>query len=391
MNVEELGYELIRGLDAVVPRDTPRPIALHEPELGDTEQHLVTECIRSGWVSSMGSYVDEFEDCLRQLTGSRFAIAMASGTAALQLALHVLGVRPGDEVLVPALSFVATANAVAHCGAVPHFVDSESLTLGLDPVALRERLCAIGLRDASTLLNRETGRRIAAVIPMHAFGLACRIEEIAHVADEFGLPVVEDAAEALGTQVGDQHCGRTGRAAMLSFNGNKIVTTGNGGAVITNDSAVATSCKHLSTTAKLKHQWRFDHDQVGWNYRLPNLNAALGVAQLRRLDDIRRRKRRLHDKYVAEFKHNPSVTVLSERSGTQSNYWLNTIQISNITLQERETLLAHLHREGYLCRPAWTLLHKLPMYSSAPRGKLSEAEVLENELISLPSGPRLCT
>jgi perosamine synthetase len=178
---------------------------------------------------------------------------------------------------------------------------------------------------------------------------------------------------------------------MLSFNGNKIVTTGNGGAVITNDSAVATSCKHLSTTAKLKHQWRFDHDQVGWNYRLPNLNAALGVAQLRRLDDIRRRKRRLHDKYVVEFKHNPSVTVLSERSGTQSNYWLNTIQISNITLQERETLLAHLHREGYLCRPAWTLLHKLPMYSSAPRGKLSEAEVLENELISLPSGPRLCT
>lgn len=389
MNVDELARELIRGLDAVVPRDTPRPIALHEPEFGEDEQHLVGECIRSGWVSSVGSYVDEFEDCLRQLTGSKFAVAMASGTAALQLALHVLGVRPGDEVLVPTLSFVATANAVSHCGAIPHFIDSEASTLGLDPGALRERLHAVGLRNETNLLNRETGRRISAVIPMHAFGLACKIEEIALVADEFGLPVIEDAAESLGTHLETHHCGRVGRAAMLSFNGNKIVTTGNGGAIITDDEAIAASCKHLSTTAKLKHPWRFDHDQIGWNYRLPNLNAALGVAQLKRLDDIARRKRQLHDSYVTELKDNPNMTMISERPGTRSNYWLNTIRIPSITFQERESLLTRLHQEGYLCRPAWTLLHKLPMYTGSPRGELSQAAMLENELINLPSGPRL--
>lgn len=390
MNVDDLGNELIRTLESVVPRSAPRPIALHEPEFGDTEQHLVSECIRTGWVSSVGSYVDEFEDTLRELTGSRFAIAIASGTAALHLVLHVLGVRPGDEVIVPTLSFVATANAVAHCGAIPHFVDSESSTLGLDPAALRKRLDEIGVRDTSRLLNRETGRRIAAVIPMHAFGLACKIDEIAVVADEFGLPVIEDAAESLGTTIGDRHCGRIGRAAMLSFNGNKIITTGNGGAVITDDADIARSCRHLSTTAKLKHQWRFDHDQVGWNYRLPNLNAALGVAQLRRLEDFLRRKRQLHDMYEAGFKRNPRMMVFSERHGTRSNYWLNTIRIPKITLQERESLLARLHGAGYLCRPAWTLLHKLPMYSSVPRGELTEAEELESELICLPSGPRLC-
>lgn len=389
VTTDQLGGALIEVLNHVIPLSAPRPVALHEPDLGELEQRSVTECVRSGWVSSVGEFVTNFETMLRDLTGSSNAVAIASGTSALQLALRAVGVRPGDEVITPALTFVATANAVSHCGAVPHFVDSEETTLGLDPVALSDRLRTVAVTRGDAIVNRETERRIAAVIPMHTFGLVSQVEKIVQVASSFGIPVIEDAAEAIGASSAQKHCGRFGQAGMLSFNGNKVVTTGNGGAILTEDDNLADQIRHLSTTAKVKHPWRFDHDQIGWNYRLPNLNAALGCAQLSRLREILHKKRALHKKYQTALTNDGRFRLQEEMEGTESNYWLNSVRVLGASIEERDTIIGKLHGAGYACRPAWTLMHRLPMYASAPRGSLTTAELLEQEIICLPSGPRI--
>jgi len=389
VKADSAGRVLVEVLDHVVPREADRPVALHEPEIGELEERHVLDCLRSGWVSSVGSFVGNFESALCDITGASFAIATASGTAALHLALHSAGVRPGDEVIIPALTFVATANAVSHCGATPHFVDSDEMTLGLDPVVLNDRLSRVAVSDGNVVINRETGRKISAVVPMHTFGLVSQITQLMEIADSFGIPVIEDAAEAVGSTIGDRHCGRFGKAGMLSFNGNKIITTGNGGAILTDDEELSALARHLSTTAKVKHPWRFDHDRVGWNYRLPNLNAALGCAQLARLPEFLTRKRALHDSYKAEIGRDTRFELVEEVNGSRSNYWLNAVRVKDNTDEQRESMLELLHTSGYLCRPAWTLMHRLPMYETAPRGDLHTAELLERELICLPSGPRL--
>jgi perosamine synthetase len=314
---------------------------------------------------------------------------MASGTSALQLALHAIGVANGDEVIIPALSFVATANAVSHCGAIPHFVDSTESDLGIDTQQLRRHLSAITQHRDGATINRLTGRRLGAVVPVHVLGLAANIDEICAVAREFGLPVVEDAAEAVGTTIGSRHAGAFGIAGMLSFNGNKIITTGNGGAILTDDEALAHRLRHISSTAKKAHAWRFDHDEIGWNYRLPNLNAALGCAQLRRLNSLLERKRLLHERYQARLTGNNSLKLLSQRQGTTSNYWLNAVSIPGLSIEEREQVLGDCHAQGFLCRPMWTLLSNLPMYRSSPRSSLETAHRIERETVCLPSGPRL--
>ena len=380
--------EFLAVLKSVLGESGSSPIALHEPNIGQRENELVSKCLASGWVSSVGEYISEFEQGLAKFTNSKHAIAVVNGTAALHLALHSVGVKPGDEVLVPTLSFVATANAVSHCGAIPHFVDSDPETLGLDPLALREHLRAnASLRDGE-LHNTSTGRRISAVVPMHTFGHPMQIEALIDVAKEFNLVVVEDAAESIGSYVGTTHTGTFGRCGSLSFNGNKTITTGGGGAILTNDSGLAQRIRHLATTAKMPHDYEYIHDAVAFNYRMPNINAALGCAQLSRLDDFLSAKRVLAKKYFEGFSGASSMQFVAEPHGTTSNYWLNTIRLNKPDLSLRDELLVAARASGYMCRPAWNLLHTLPMYESSPRAKLPVAQNLWQSLINIPSSAR---
>jgi len=380
--------EFLAVLKSVLGESGSSPIALHEPNIGQRENELVSKCLASGWVSSVGEYISEFEQGLAKFTNSKHAIAVVNGTAALHVALHSVGVKPGDEVLVPTLSFVATANAVSHCGAIPHFVDSDPETLGLDPLALREHLRAnASLRDGE-LHNTSTGRRIIAVVPMHTFGHPMQIEALIDVAKEFNLVVVEDAAESIGSYVGSTHTGTFGRCSSLSFNGNKTITTGGGGAILTNDSGLAQRIRHLATTAKMPHDYEYIHDAVAFNYRMPNINAALGCAQLSRLDDFLSAKRVLAKKYSEGFSSARSMQFVAEPHGTTSNYWLNTIRLSKPDLSLRDELLVAARASGYMCRPAWNLLHTLPMYESSPRAKLPVAQNLWQSLINIPSSAR---
>jgi perosamine synthetase len=364
-------------------------VPLHAPEFSGAEWEMVKDCLDTGWVSSVGSYVDRFERDVAAICGVAHGVALVNGTAALHLALRVVDVTPGDEVIVPTMTFVATANAIRHAGAVPHFVDSEARTLGLDAQALAQHLDAVADRRGGLLFNRETGARIAAIVPMHVFGHPSDMDPLLEVAKQHGLPVVEDAAEALGSLYHDRPCGGLGRIAALSFNGNKILTTGGGGAIVTDDPELSRRAKHLSTTAKLPHRWAFDHDQMAYNYRLPNLNAALGCAQLEQLDDRLARKRRLAERYRTVFAGLDGVSILSEPAGCRSNYWLNTLILGSAHAESRDGLLDALNDAGLMCRPVWTLLHRLPFYADCPRAPLPVAEDLERRIISLPSSAEL--
>ena len=380
---------VLGGLGRVLgPTDSFIP--LHVPEFLGDEQVLVADCIDTGWVSSVGRYVDEFESAVAAACGTAYCVAVVNGTAALEVAMKVAGVLPGDEVLMPALTFVATANAAHHLGAVPHFVDSAENTLGLDPVALTAHLRAIATTGLDGLVNRETGRRISCVMPMHAFGHPVDMIGLKAVADEFGLVIVEDAAESLGSSLNGRPLGSFGRVAAVSFNGNKIVTTGGGGAIITDDEELARWAKHLTTTAKVPHQWAFEHDEIGYNYRLPNLNAALGVAQMAQLSERVEKKRLLAHRYIEEFAGFKGGTIFTERAGTRANYWLNTMVLApDITEADRIALLEGLNAAGYMARPVWTPMHRLPFHADAPRAPLPVAEDLERRIINLPSSAML--
>lgn len=362
---------------------------LHEPEFEGNEEALVLDCIRTGWVSSVGKYVDEFEAKVAEACGARFGIAVANGTAALQVALRLVGVGAGDEVLMPTLTFIATANAASHLGAVPHFVDSETGTLGLDPHALRNHLNRLGERRDGVLINRMTGRRLAAIAPMHVFGHPVDMDALSAVSAEFGLPIVEDAAEALGSLYKGQKCGGLGLVGALSFNGNKIVTTGGGGAILTNDEGLARRAKHLTTTAKQPHKWAFSHDEIAYNYRMPNLNAALGVAQLAQLPDRVAKKRRLATAYLDAFAGSKDVTVFAEPAGTTGNYWLNTLILAPHLAGARDIVLQALNDAGLMARPVWEPLHTLGIYADAPRAVLPVATDLAARIINVPSSAKL--
>jgi len=372
-------------LQGVLP--SQRPIVLHEPLFKGNESNYVQECIDTGWVSSVGKFVDRFERDLAEMTGSRHAVAIVNGTAALHVGLKLAGVATGDEVLIPALSFVATANAVSHCGATPHFVDSSDSNLGLDPHALRDYLGIAAERTGDGLRNKSTGRRLAAVVPMHAFGHPVDMYGLLAVSRDFGLPIVEDAAESLGSLYHGRHTGTFGICGALSFNGNKVVTTGGGGALLIQDPALARHAKHITTTAKRPHQWEFFHDEVAWNYRMPNLNAALGCAQLERLDEFVTAKRQLANRYQVAFANDPDIRFVAEPPGCRSNYWLSTVALRHPSGTLRDKLLAVANDTGLMVRPAWTLLNKLPMYQACPSAPLPVATQLEEAIINLPSGP----
>jgi perosamine synthetase len=365
------------------------PLSLHEPHFSGNEWLYVKECIDTSWVSSGGKYVDEFEQRLAEYTGSRYAIAVVNGTAALHIALLLAGVRAGDEVLVPALSFVATANAVAHCGAIPHFIDSNESTLGVDPFSLERYLEVISERSLNGLRNKLTGRRIAAVVPMHVFGHPVDMNELVKVAKNFEIPIVEDAAEALGSTFAGRHMGTFGLLGVLSFNGNKVITTGGGGALLTDDEEIALSAKHLTTTAKQKHPWDFYHDSIAFNYRLPNINAALGCAQLENISGILEKKRILARAYQKAFDMVSNFSFISEPQNSRSNYWLNAVRFRPPNLIERNELLSLAHENGFQCRPVWRLLNSLPMFQECPHADLEIAKKLEISIINLPSSPML--
>jgi perosamine synthetase len=367
------------------------PLTLHQPLFEGHEWEYLKDCIDTGWVSSVGSYVDRIEQMLAEYTGAKRAVAVVNGTAALFIAMKLAGVEPGDEVLIPTLTFVATANAVAYCGATPHFVDSEFSTLGIDPAKLEQHLRDIADIDSDGTRNRITGARIKAVVPMHTFGHPVDLDPLVELCSRWKLEMIEDAAESLGSFYKGRHTGTFGRIGILSFNGNKIVTTGGGGALLFNDSAEAKLAKHLTTTARRPHKWEYFHDMLGYNFRMPNLNAALGCAQLENLPGFLERKRKLALQYVKAFKNITGVKVVKEPSFAHSNYWLNALLLDEGVASQRDTLLEATNASGIMTRPAWILMHHLPMYEKCPRMDLSVAESLEKRIVNIPSSvSRIC-
>jgi len=374
--------------------DVARPegkafVPLHEPEFSGREREFVLDAIDSTFVSSVGAYVDRFEEKLAEFCGVGRAVVTVNGTAALHTCLVLSGVRPEEEVILPALTFVATANAVSYAGAVPHFADSEEATLGIDPDKLGAYLEDLAESRRDGCYNRKTGRRIAAVVSMHTYGHPVRLAELMAIAEQWSIPVVEDAAESLGSYYDGKHTGGFGLCSALSFNGNKIMTTGGGGAILTNDKGLADRAKHLTTTAKVPHRWRYDHNEIGYNYRMPNLNAALGLAQLERMPEFLNRKRELARRYADTFADVEEVRFVTEPEGCTSNYWLNTLVIKPSTESTLDEILEATNEAGLMTRPAWTPMHELKMYANSPRMDLSVADGLAQCLFNIPSSPQL--
>lgn len=363
-------------------------IPLNEPQFSGNETEYVTDCINTGWVSSVGKYVDQFEKNLAEYTDVKRAVAVVNGTAALHIALRIVGVNPNDEVLIPSFTFIATANAVSYCGATPHFVDVSKDTLGLNPYKLEEYLEEIAIIKDDYCINKNTGNIIRAVVPMHTFGHPVDMEPLIDVCNRFKLVIVEDAAESLGSYYKGKHTGSFGKVSALSFNGNKIITTGGGGAILTNDEKLADYAKHLTTTAKIPHKWEYIHDEIGYNYRMPNINAALGCAQLEQLDGFIEKKRRLVVKYEELFNDIYGVELFQEASFAKGNYWLQTL-ILDEKLYKKEDVLATLNQNGVMARPVWNPLHKLPAYKDCPKSDLTITDELAKRIVNIPSSAYL--
>lgn len=361
-------------------------VPLHEPYFNGEETEMVTDCITSGWVSSVGKYVDQFELDLAEFCGVKRAVAVVNGTAALHVCLILAGVKPGDEVIMPSLTFVASANAADMVGAFPHFVDVEESTLGIDPGKLDAYLSDIGDEKEGALYNRNTGRRIAAVVPMHTFGHPVRLDELLAVCEQRSIPMVEDAAESLGSFYRGKHTGGFGLISAVSFNGNKVMTTGGGGAILTNDDALADRAKHLTTTAKVAHPWEFVHDERGFNYRMPNLNAALGVAQLKQVPGFLRAKRKLAEAYQSAFSECSWLRWIDEPEHCQSNFWLGSLALVEPNAGLLERLLKASSEAGLMTRPIWKPMHLLDIYREMPQSEMTVTNLLAKAVLSLPSG-----
>lgn len=361
-------------------------IPLHEPKFIGNEKAYVNDCIDSTFVSSVGKYVDRFELEMAKYTGAKYAVATVNGTAALHIALKLAGVVPGDEVITQSLSFVATCNAISYCGAKPVFVDVDLDTLGLSPESLRAFLVANTLQTADGCINKITGRRISAVVPMHTFGHPCRIDAIAGICEAFGISLIEDAAESLGSYFQGKHTGTFGKMAAFSFNGNKTITTGGGGMIITDDEALAKHAKHITTTAKKPHPYEFIHDEIGYNYRLPNINAALGCAQMESLPRLLESKRQIALDYAGFFAE-AGISFVKEPKQATANYWLNALVLED--RQTRDQFLKQLNEAGVMSRPIWRLMNELDMFRDCQSSDLSNAKWLEERVVNIPSSARV--
>ncbi len=369
---------LYPGKGAVIP--------LHEPFFDAREKQYLNECIDSTYVSSVGPFVDRFEELTKAYTGAGSAVVCVNGTAALHIALQLAGVRQGDEVITQPLTFIATANAISYIGAHPVFVDVSRHTLGLSPRALKAFLQAHAEKKEGGTFNKATGNKITACLPMHTFGLPCEIEDIIAICNEWGIPVIEDAAESLGSFYHNRHTGRFGKIGVFSYNGNKTITTGGGGMLITDDERLGALAKHLTTQAKVPHKWEYIHDMTGYNYRMPNINAALGVAQMEKLEAIVENKRVTAQKYASFFKEN-NITFITEPEQTRANYWLNAIVLKD--REERDAFLAYTNSCGVMTRPVWRLMNELPMFASCMAGNLENAVWLSQRLVNIPSSVTL--
>lgn len=358
-------------------------IQLHQPRFHGHEKAYLLDTIESTFVSSVGEYVNRFEMDIARFTGAKYAIATVNGTAALHVALLLAGVAAQTEVITQSLTFVATCNAIAYCQAEPVFVDIDHKSLGMSPEALAHFLSEqVDVRDGAAW-NKKTGKRIAACVPMHTFGHPCDMPKIMAVCAQYHIPVVEDAAEALGSRLNAQSCGTFGRLGVLSFNGNKIITTGGGGMILTNDEALAKQAKHLTTTAKVPHPWQFEHNQIGFNYRMPNLNAAVGVAQLENLPLFLSVKRQIAKHYQEWGKVN-GVPCMVEPALTHANYWLNALVLHDAC--QRDAFLQTTNQHGIMTRPVWEPMHCLPIYRHCMHGDLSVTKWAAERVVNVPSG-----
>ncbi len=361
-------------------------IPLHEPKFLGNEKKYVIDCIDSTFVSSVGKYVDEFEKQMASYTGAKHAVACVNGTAALHMAMLVAGVKQNEIVITQPLSFIATCNAIAYIGAAHLFVDVDIDTMGLSPEKLKDYLKEFGIKKADGFTyHRQTMQRIAACVPMHTFGHPCRIDELAVICEEYNIVLIEDAAESIGSYYKNKHTGTFGRLAAFSFNGNKTITCGGGGAIITDDEKLAKRAKHLTTQAKVPHRWDFVHDEVGYNYRMPNINAALMCAQLEQLNNFLENKRELALQYKNYFS-GTGLKFMEEPMHSRSNYWLCAIQTKDI--KERDELLTYTNDQGVMTRPIWRLMNKLEMFKHCLTGNLDNAQYLEERIINIPSSVR---
>jgi len=357
-------------------------IPLHEPKFVGNEKKYLNECIDSTFVSSVGKFVDEFEEKIANYTGSKYAIATSNGTSALHISLLLANVDQNNEVITQPLTFVATCNAISYCGAQPIFIDVDKDTMGLSPTALKYFFENNTTIKNQQCINNKTGKVIKACVPMHTFGHPCRIDEIKEICNKHHVFLIEDAAESVGSTYKGRHTGTFGQVGVMSFNGNKIITAGGGGCIVTNDKALAKKAKHLTTTAKVPHKWDFNHDMVGYNYRMPNLNAALLVAQLENLDNFISSKRKLANVYETFF-NSTNYVFVKEPVDSKSNYWLNSILLKN--KQQRDEFLDETNSSGIMTRPIWTLMNKLPMFECAQCGNLTNSEWLEDRIVNIPS------
>lgn len=360
-------------------------VPLHEPTFNDKEVEYLTDCVKTGWVSSVGAYVTKFEEELAEFVGVKRAVAVVNGTAALHIALKVAGVEADDEVLMPSLTFIATANAVSYCNAIPHFIDVHEETLGVDPFKLGAYLSEISEVRNGELFNKQTNHRIKAIVPMHTFGHAVHLDELVALAEKYHLVLVEDAAESLGTYYKGKHTGSFGKVNAISFNGNKIITTGGGGAILTDDEALADYAKHLTTTAKLPHKWEYVHDEIGYNYRMPNINAALGCAQLEKMPRFLVHKKQLVVTYEELLQNLEGVRLFKQPAHSESNYWLQTLILDDS--MNRDAVLAVLNEQGVMSRPIWQPMHELEMFAECPRMDLKKTVSLKKCIINVPSTP----
>ncbi|MCK6604156.1 MAG: LegC family aminotransferase [Ignavibacteriaceae bacterium] len=376
---------IVQFIKSLYPDQNPVP--LHAPVFLGNEKAYLNDCIDSTFVSYVGKYVAKFEEMTAEFTGAKYAVAVVNGTAALQIALKIAGVEYSDEVLTQPLTFVATANAIVHNGAKPVFIDVDEDTMGLSPEKLEEWLEDNATFNSVTkaTLNKRTGNRISAIVPMHTFGFPCRINEIVEIAEKFGVPVIEDSAESLGSYVQGKHTGTFGLAGILSYNGNKTITTGGGGMIITDNEEFARTAKHITTTAKVPHKWEYIHDQVGYNFRLTNVLAALGVAQMEKIDEILLNKRNTAFKYKAFF-HDLDIKFISESENTKANYWLNCIKVEDRS--QRDQFLERTNSNGVMTRPIWRLMNKLQMFESCLTSDLTNSQFLEDRIVNIPSGFR---
>ena len=365
--------------------NTKEFIPLHEPRFRGNEKKYLLDTIDSTFVSSVGAYVDRFEEMMQDITGTAKAVATVNGTSALQVALRLAGVKDNEEVITQALTFVATANAIAYSGATPIFIDVDLDTMGLSPKAVSEFLEEFGEKREDGCYNKKTGKRIAACLPMHTFGFPVHLDELVSLCAEWNIPIVEDAAESLGSEYKGKQTGSFGKLGIFSFNGNKTVTCGGGGAIVTNDVELGEKGKYLTTTAKKPHPYEFYHDELGYNFRMPNLNAALACAQLEQLDSILENKRELASMY-SDFFNKKGVRFRTELPDTKSNYWLMCVELEN--REERDLFLKQTNENEVMTRPIWQLMYRLPMYAYCQRDQQNNAEYLEERIVNIPSSVR---